>query len=402
MKAIMLLSGGLDSRLAMKLLLDQGVQLHAFNHVTLFCTCTAHSSCKHEATKAAEQFGVPLTVKNVTEELLEVVKNPKHGYGSGVNPCIDCRIMLFRNARRLMEETGAAFIVTGEVLGERPMSQRKDAMRLIERESGLDGLVVRPLCALVLEPSIPEKEGWVDRDKFKAITGRRRLPQMALAKELGIGDYPCPAGGCRLTEPGFAHRMRDLLEHEPDFSVNDVQLLKLGRHYRLSPSVKAVVGRNEAENAALQALRREGDVLLEVADFPGPLTVVRGPAERAELLRAAAITARHSKARNEPVATVCVSDGRSGAREELQVRPAEESDVRSQMVGTGARARGSRMGRAGPAGALRDSPRKGLDMGVRFGYSTLSRLAYLAKAHASLSEMPIRAPGSLRAGQALR
>ncbi len=333
MKAVMLLSGGLDSRLALQMVLEQGVELHALNHATVFCTCTARSSCKHEALDAAERSGVPITVMNVSEEFLALIKNPPHGYGSGMNPCIDCRIMLFRHAKELMAEVGASFVVTGEVLGQRPMSQRKEAMKLIERESGLDGLIVRPLCALVLEPTIPETEGWVDRSKLKAITGRRRLPQMDLAKELDIGDYPCPAGGCRLTDPGFASRMRDLVEHEPGFGVNDAKLLKVGRHFRLSPAVKAIVGRDESENGLLLALSAQADTRLEVVDFPGPLTVVRGPADAEQLSLAAAITARYGKACGEWEVRVKVF-GREGTQtDEIQVAPADEETSGRFRVG---------------------------------------------------------------------
>ncbi|MFP4177100.1 MAG: hypothetical protein ACLFT2_07710 [Candidatus Brocadiia bacterium] len=182
MRSIMLLSGGLDNRLAMKMMLDQGVELHAYNHTTSFCTCTSRSSCRHEAARAADEMGVPLTVENVTEKMLRLIENPPHGYGSEVNPCIDCRILLFSRARTLMEKIGAKFVVTGEVLGERPMSQRLEAMGLIEREAGLEDLVVRPLCAKTLPPTRLERKEWVDRNRLKGITGRRRIPQMELAE----------------------------------------------------------------------------------------------------------------------------------------------------------------------------------------------------------------------------
>jgi hypothetical protein len=315
----------------MKLVLDQGVELHALNHTTVFCTCTRKSSCKHEATRAAEEFGVPITVKNVTEEFLRVIENPRHGYGSNVNPCIDCRILLMRSARELMEEIGARFAVTGEVLGERPMSQRRDTMRLIEREAGLENLVVRPLCAHALDPSIPEREGWADREKFMGITGRRRTPQIELAREFGLNDYPCPAGGCRLTEPGFSWRMRDLLAHE-GLSVNDVQLLKVGRHFRLGPRIRAVVGRNEEENEVLLALSREGDSLLELSGVSGPVAVVRGPAGEPDLRRAAAITAHYTKARDVDVVEVTVRSGRGVSPRQIEVQPARREDVEALMI----------------------------------------------------------------------
>ena len=205
-------------------------------------------------------------------------------------------------------------------------------MRLIEKESGLQGLVVRPLCAQVLEPSIPEEEGWVDRDRFQAITGRRRLPQMELAETLGIGDYPCPAGGCRLTEPSFAARMRDLLEHNPEFSVNDVLVLRAGRHFRLSPTAKAIVGRDEEDNKKLLAWSRGEDALLEVADVPGPLTVVRGQPTDGDMLLAAAITAWYSKARHLHEVKVVLSDNEGKQRAEFCVAPAAEETLAKVMI----------------------------------------------------------------------
>ncbi len=320
-KAIMLLSGGLDSRLAMKMMLNQGVDLHALNHLTCFCTCTRRSSCKHEAVKAADELGVPITVRNVTEEFLKIIENPPHGYGSGVNPCIDCRILLFENAACLMEELDASFIVTGEVLGERPMSQRLEAMKLTERRACVEGLVVRPLSAKMLEPSIPEQRGWVDRNALCSITGRRRQPQFELAEDLGVQDYPCPAGGCRLTDPNFARRMRDLMS-DGGLSLSQVKLLKFGRHFRLKPQVKAVVGRNQMENQALVSHTEPDDVIVEVSGFPGPYTLVRGKSGKEEVRTAAAITVRYSKADNLDKVRVNVKRSNAVMEKQLTVAPA--------------------------------------------------------------------------------
>jgi tRNA U34 2-thiouridine synthase MnmA/TrmU len=296
MKAIALLSGGLDSTLAAKLVLEQGIELEALNFLTVFCTCTNRGETCLASQKAVDALGIPLKVFNVSEEYLDVVKHPKHGYGSNMNPCIDCRIFMMKKAKAYLEETGASFIVTGEVLGERPMSQRRDAMRLIEKEAGLDGLVLRPLSAKLLSASIPEKEGWVDREKLLKIQGRSRKPQIQLADHFGIRDYPCPAGGCLLTDPGFAQRMRDLNRYHPDFLLNDVHLLKMGRHFRLSPHLKLVVGRNEEENQKIQTFSQEGDFLLKVSRYPGPLSLLRGEAKEEEIAKAAAITVRYCKA----------------------------------------------------------------------------------------------------------
>ena len=269
MKAIALLSGGLDSTLAARVVMEQGVGLEALNFMTVFCTCTQRGATCLASQKAVEALGIPLKVLNVSEEYLCVVKNPKHGYGRNMNPCIDCRIFMLKKAKAHMEESGAAFIVTGEVLGQRPMSQRRDAMRLIEREAGLEGLILRPLSAKALPVTVPEKEGWVDREKLLRVQGRSRKPQIELADHYGIHDYPCPAGGCLLTDPGFAKRMKDLMVHDPDFSLNDVHLLKMGRHFRFSPGAKLIVGRQEEENQKIQTFAQGEGHSVQGVRLPG-------------------------------------------------------------------------------------------------------------------------------------
>ena len=298
MKAIALLSGGLDSTLAVRVVMEQGVELEALNFMTVFCTCTNRGATCLASQKAVETLGIPLRVFNVSEEYLSVVKHPKHGYGRNMNPCIDCRIFMLKKTKTYMAESGASFIVTGEVLGQRPMSQRKDAMRLIEKEAGLEGLILRPLSAKVLQVTIPEKEGWVDREKLLRIQGRSRKPQIELAEHYGLRDYPCPAGGCLLTDPGFAKRMKDLMVNHPDFSLNDVHLLKMGRHFRFSHGVKLVVGRNEEENQKIQTFAQQEDILLKVSSLPGPLSLLRGKPDGGDMERAAAITAYYSKGKD--------------------------------------------------------------------------------------------------------
>jgi len=239
---------------------------------------------------------------------------------------------MMKKAKAYMEKVGASFIVTGEVLGERPMSQRRDSMRLIEKEAGLDGLIVRPLSAKLLPASIPEKEGWVDREKLLKIQGRSRKPQIQLADHYGIRDYPCPAGGCLLTDPGFAKRMKDLLLHFPDFSLNDVHLLKMGRHFRLSPRLKLVVGRNEEENQKIQTFSKEGDILLRLFRVPGPLSLLRGEAGEEEIEKAAAITARYSKAKDlKKVEVVCKKAKEDGDRF-LSVSPLSEKEIEALII----------------------------------------------------------------------
>lgn len=336
MRAVSLLSGGLDSLLATKLVLDQGIEVFAFNSVTVFCTCTPKNSSCSAAQTAVQQLGIPLKSVNSSQELIEAIKKPKHGYGSQVNPCLDCRIILFRKGAEYMREIGASFIVTGDVLGERPMSQRLAAMKLTEREAGLEGLVVRPLSASLLAPTIPEKEGWVDRNKFLRIQGRSRKPQIELADGYGFKDYPCPAGGCRLTEPAFASRMRDLMRYKPDFDIQDVILLKHGRHFRLSPLAKAVVGRKEEENNTLSRLGAKEDIFLRLIDVQGPLTLIRGRVEQEQILLAAAIAARYGKTKNLDSARVSVFNHENlsgGAGMVLQVKPAGDDVLDPLRIG---------------------------------------------------------------------
>lgn len=295
MKAIGLLSGGLDSTLAIKLILEQGIGIEALNFLTIFCNCTSGQRTCLSSKSAADQLGIKLKVLEVSQEYLEVVKNPRHGYGRNLNPCIDCRIFMLKKAGLYMRESGASFLVTGEVLGERPMSQRLEAMRIIERDSGLEGLILRPLSAKLFPPTVPEKEGWVNREKLLAIQGRSRKPQIKLAEELGIHDYPCPAGGCLLTDNKFSGRLKDLMRYTPDFSLKDARLLKLGRHFRFTPESKLVVGRNEKENASLTSLAEESDLYFTPAEeVNGPTGLGRGIFRQDEILLASQIIARYS------------------------------------------------------------------------------------------------------------
>ena len=332
MKAIALLSGGLDSTLAAKVIMEQGVELEALNFLTVFCTCTNRGETCLASQKAVENLGIPLKVFNVSEEYLNVVKYPKHGYGRNMNPCIDCRIFMLKKTKAYMEEVGAAFIVTGEVLGQRPMSQRKDAMRLIEKEGGLEGFILRPLSAKVLPTTIPEKEGWVDREKLLNLSGRSRKPQIELAEHFGIRDYPCPAGGCLLTDPGFAKRIKDLLLHNPDFSLNDVHLLKMGRHFRLSHEVKLVVGRNEEENQKIQTFVQDKDILLKVSGLPGPLSLLRGKPDEGDIEKAAAITVHYSKAKDLEKVEVTYRHADGDQRRSLSVSPISRVDIERLMI----------------------------------------------------------------------
>ena len=278
MKAVSLISGGLDSTLATSLIKEQGIEIFALNFKTPFCLRDRKQTngChKFYSKEAADNLGIELKIVNVTDEFFKIIKNPKYGYGANINPCIDCRILMFSKAREFMQETGAKFIVTGEVLGQRPMSQHKQALMIIEKESGLEGLVLRPLSAKLLPETIPEKEGWVDRNKLLDISGRTRRPQIELAKKIDIKDYPCASGGCLLTDPEFTKRIKELMLHE-GLSLNNVELLKIGRHFRLSKEAKLIVGRNKKENERLINLAKVNDYLFIPIDIAGPVALGRG------------------------------------------------------------------------------------------------------------------------------
>jgi tRNA-specific 2-thiouridylase len=297
-KALALLSGGLDSTLAIKVVQESALvplEIEAVHFSTVFCRCDGKDGvCGAKAKGVAKQFKISVRNINNTSLLMEAVRKPRHGYGSNINPCIDCRISMIHSTREVMNQTGAAFIITGEVLGQRPMSQHLRALKLIEKETNLQGLILRPLSAKVLDETIPEKNKWVDREKLLAISGRSRKEQISLADIYEIKDYPCPAGGCLLTDPAFALRMKDLLAHSPDFVLNDVLLLQVARHFRLNDNLKLMVGRNESENQTLSNLARPDDVLLETADYIGPVALLRGKFNNDDIRLAGGITGRYA------------------------------------------------------------------------------------------------------------
>ncbi|MDP2689892.1 MAG: hypothetical protein Q8P48_07240, partial [Deltaproteobacteria bacterium] len=316
-----------------KMIIDQGIEVHALNFTSAFCTCSSGAKekggCRSESKRVAEEFGIPIKVVTKGLDYIEIVRNPKHGYGKGINPCVDCRVYMFIQAKEYMKEIGASFIITGEVLGQRPMSQRKDAMRVIERESGLEGLILRPLSAKQLEPTIPEKTGLVDREKLLAVLGRSRKPQMKLAEELNINDYPCPSGGCLLTDKIFSKKVRDLLVNKADVTKKDLTLLKTGRHFRHG-GVKVIVGRNEADNAKLRASVQPGDTLVEPVDFPGPVALVCGQAGQGILDFAGGLIIRYALSKAEGRCTLRASRG-DGAME-FAAAPAPEDMIEEARV----------------------------------------------------------------------
>ena len=274
-KVVALMSGGLDSNLAVRIIHDMGIEIVGVHFTGPFCMCNRGAGgCIHYARKIADELGIRFSTSALGSEYLEMVVHPRHGRGSGMNPCLDCRILMLRKAREMMANEGASFVMTGEVLGQRPMSQLRDKLRIIERESGLEGLILRPLCAQHMSPTIPEQEGWVDRDALLGMRGRGRRPQMDLAEKLQIGDYPCPAGGCLLTDKHFAARLREHIDRAGGLKMSDLPLLKLGRHFRLPSGAKLVVGRDEEENGRIERLAAEDDVILMPEDVSGPTAVL--------------------------------------------------------------------------------------------------------------------------------
>jgi tRNA-specific 2-thiouridylase len=326
-KALALLSGGLDSTLATELILKQGIDVVALNFASPFCLCKK-GGCG--ATEAAKQLGVPLKVVNVGEEYLKMVRKPKHGYGRNMNPCIDCRIFIVKKAKKVAKEIGASFIFTGEVLDERPMSQHFKAMKIIEEEAGLKGKILRPLSAKLLPETVIEKKGLVNRKKLLDIHGRSRKPQIKLAEEFNIKDYPCPAGGCLLTYKEYANKLRDLFKHKKRCSMADVALLKVGRHFRVGKN-KIIVGRNEVENKILTAKRAKNDYSFEVPDIGGPITVLQGAKTKKAIRAAAALTAFYSDAKG---GKVTVNFGRESLDESVIVSIPTRAEVESLRVGT--------------------------------------------------------------------
>lgn len=325
-KAVALFSGGLDSTLAILVMLKQGVDVTAITFLNHFgCDISDKSSCSKDPFSASVKFGFKVKLSHLSDNFLEIVKNPKFGHGKNMNPCVDCRILMLKEAKELMNLMGADFIITGEVLGQRPMSQRRDCFPLMDREADVKRLVLRPLSAKRLPLTFPEETGLIDREQLYDFTGRSRKPQMALAEELGLTEYPAPAGGCLLTDPIYSYRLSDLLKHTPDPEYKDINFLRIGRHFRFSADCKIIVGRNKEENEIISSMYDSEDYLLRVENIGSPLTVLRGMVTDSAVTAAASLCARYSDAKHLPEVNVSVL--KKGQTHYLKVQPAKDNTL---------------------------------------------------------------------------
>lgn len=338
-RALALLSGGLDSMLAAKVIMEQGVEVEALNFYTGFCV-EGHTRAlrpskgggkaggppkRHDALWVADQLGIRLHIADVAEDYKDVVLNPRFGYGTHLNPCLDCKIFMVSRARAFAEQHGHDFLITGEVLDQRPKSQRPEALPLIARASESEDRLLRPLSAHHLPPTLPEREGWVDRDALYGFHGRNRKPQLELAERLGLTQFAQPAGGCCfLTDPAYSRKLADLFEArgERSYEVDDVVLLKVGRHLRITPACKVIVGREDGENRYLAGYRHRF-TSLEALGHEGPMALVDGAAGDDDLTLAARIVARYGQGRMTPEVQVQIAhpDGTGEVRTVAPLRP---------------------------------------------------------------------------------
>lgn len=323
-RALGLCSGGLDSMLSGLVLREQGIEVQWITFETPF-----FSSSK--ARKASRLTGIPLTVKPVFPEYIAMLRNPPAGYGKRMNPCMDCHALMFRLAGEIMREKELDFLFSGEVLGQRPMSQTRPSLRYVEKHSGMDGYILRPLSAKLLPETIPEKERWVDRQRLLGVSGRGRKDQIELARKFGLTDYPAPAGGCLLTDKGFSSRLKDLFEHQTDSTEAEIHLLRFGRHFRLNPQAKLVVGRTEQDNESLLRYHDpRRDVVVDVKDHPSPIGLIPRGADERTVFLAASICVGYSKApKLSPVDVVVKQPGSEQVIQTIAILP---DDVRKLMI----------------------------------------------------------------------
>ncbi len=339
-KAVALISGGLDSLLAAKVTQDQGIHVEGINFFTGLCVeGHTHAIRKKDQKKVkrnnslwvAEKLGIKLHILDISEEYKDVVINPQYGYGANLNPCLDCKIFMVNKAHDWMKENNFDFIITGEVIGQRPKSQRKETMPIISRDSGIDDLLLRPLCAKLLPETLPEHEGWVNRKELYDFSGRSRKPQMALAAQFGFEEYAQPAGGCCfLTDEHYSSKLADLWKFrgERTYELDDIMLLKIGRHLRPRPNFKLIIGREEGENKFMQGYRKMF-THLQVNGHAGPMVLLDGQTSESDLELAAQITARYSQGRNLDTVNVIITD-KTGNCSEITITPMPEKLIRKE------------------------------------------------------------------------
>jgi len=319
MKALALLSGGLDSSLAIKLIQEQGIEVEGVSFTSPFFG-------PENAKKAAEELGIRLYIRDISSEILEVVKNPRYGYGKNMNPCIDCHILMAQKAKEEMLEVKASFIISGEVVGQRPRSQNKQILEAIAKRADVQGKLLRPLSAKLLPITDPEKRGLVNRDKLLVLSGKSRKPQLELARRYNLKEYGTPAGGCLLTDSIFSKRLKDLLEHN-EYTLDNILLLKLGRHFRSSTGSKIVIGRNKEENKRLKSLTKEENTSFNVTGHKGPLVIVRGQLDEKTLEEAASLCARYSDGKEFPKVKVGYRRLLDGEIKSIIVTPADATEL---------------------------------------------------------------------------
>ncbi len=341
-KAVALISGGLDSLLAARVVQEQGVHVEGINFFTGFCVeGHTHAIRKKDRNKpkrnnalwVAEQLGMRLHIIDIIEEYKEVLFHPEHGYGANMNPCLDCKIFMVKKAHEWIRDNGFDFIITGEVIGQRPMSQRKDTMPVIARDSGANDLLLRPLCAKNLPKTLPEREGWVDRDRLYDFSGRTRKPQMALAERFGFEDYAQPAGGCCfLTDAQYSAKLADLWQArgEKSYELDDIMLLKVGRHLRPRADFKMIISREEGEGNFMQGYRNQY-VSMRTTSHPGPLALIEGNASEQNLELAARILARYCKGKQDVSVEVELRDQAANTRC-IQVVPRGPLEIQQEWI----------------------------------------------------------------------
>ncbi len=312
-KAVALISSGLDSLLAAKIVKDLDIDVQGVHFFFQFDSINKEDR-EREIEKTAGPLNIPVSIVDISEDFLDILINPEHGYGSQINPCIDCRLHMLHKAQKMMMQIGAQFIVTGEIVGQRPMTQNKPTLFHIDKASGLKGRILRPLSAKLLPPTLPEEKGWIDRNKLYGLSGRSRKPQLAMAEELGISHYSQPGVGCILTDPGYAKRVKSLFSHKQkkEITVEELKLLRFGRHFWPKDNLQVIVGRDEKDNLSLEAFQ-SGRWVFYPLDHQGPLVLAVGIKYESEIKLIAGITARYSSGnKSSPLRIKYKGNGKEG------------------------------------------------------------------------------------------